>query len=98
MKQLQVCAERKFYLQEFVAVSVCRMLGSVPEEVVKVELVPVLGLGRGWKTCTPETLYIMLELNKKYEKVLWCLELCAAVHTSNFPPLIRCSVAGSSSS
>ena len=98
VKQLRVCAERKFYLQEFVAVAVCRLLGSVPEGVVRVELVPVLGLGGGWKTCTPETLYVMLELNKKYEKVLGFLKHCAAVHTSNFLPLIRYSVAGSSSS
>ena len=86
MKQLRVCAERKFYLQEFVAVAVCRLLGSVPEGVVRVELVPVLGLGGGWKTCTPETLYVMLELNKKYEKVLGFLKHRAAVHTSTFSP------------
>ena len=83
VKQLQVCAERKFYLQEFVAVAVCRVLGSVPKGVVREELVPVLGLGGGWKNCTPETLYVLLELNRGYEKVLGIYDTVRCSHSSN---------------
>ena len=62
---------KKSYLQEFCVVTIGQLLNGLEERLPHTckYIIPLLGLECGWDKCTPETLYLLLNLQDKYSNV-----------------------------
>ena len=66
-----MCGQKKFFLQELCAVTVGQLVGECgfSDDVIKDDVIPLVGLSSGWEGCTPERLYLVLLLGKEFGKV-----------------------------
>lgn len=71
MKQIYVCGQKKFFLQELCAVTIGQLVRECDfsTEVVRDHVISLVGIASGWEGCTPERLYLVLLLSKLFGKV-----------------------------
>lgn len=68
-KGLSLLSKQKSYIQEVCAVGLSLLIKDATEEVVLSSVLPALEANEGWPKCSPELLFLMLCLQKRFYKV-----------------------------
>ena len=68
-KGLASLSKRKSFLKEVCAVGLSLLIKNAEEDIVKSSVLPHLEPTVGWEMCSPELLFLMLCLQKRFSNV-----------------------------